>query len=63
MRNPVVYAAAMRRFQVSYIALRNGLTGKSDPKQSRRQIFVPLLERLESIKEQLRDLEKEVRRL
>ncbi len=56
-------AAAQRQFQVSYIALRNWLTGKNDPKQKRGQGFVPVLDRLVSIKEQIRDLEKELRRL
>ena len=34
-------AAAQRQFKVSYIALRNWLTGKNDPKQKRGQGFVP----------------------
>ncbi|MEO6098286.1 MAG: hypothetical protein ABIW76_22490 [Fibrobacteria bacterium] len=56
-------AAAQRQFKVSYIALRNWLTGKSDPKQKRAQGFIPVLDRLVSIKGQIRDLEKELRRL
>lgn len=56
-------AAAQRRFKVSYIALRNWLTGKDDPKAKRGQRFAPVIERLLSIKGQVRDLEKELRRL
>ena len=56
-------AAAQRQFKVSYIALRNWLTGKDDPKRKRGQGFNPVLDRLVSIKGQMRDLEKELRRL
>jgi hypothetical protein len=56
-------AAAQRQFKVSYIALRNWLTGKNDPKQKRGQGFLPVIDRLLSIKGQIRDLEKELRRL
>lgn len=56
-------AAAQREFKVSYIALRNWLTGKNDPKQKRGEGFLPVLERLLSIKGQIRELEKELRRL
>ncbi|MDQ3000092.1 MAG: hypothetical protein M3Y08_02345 [Fibrobacterota bacterium] len=56
-------AAAQRQFKVSYIALRNWLTGKDDPKGKRAQGFLPVLDRLLSIKGQMRDLEKELRRL
>lgn len=56
-------AAAQREFKVSYIALRNWLTGKEDPKGKRGQHFNPVIERLLSIKGQVRDLEKELRRL
>jgi hypothetical protein len=56
-------AAAQRQFQVSYIALRSWLTGKSDPKRKRGEGFLPVIDRLLSIKGQIRDLEKELRRL
>lgn len=56
-------AAAQRQFKVSYIALRNWLTGNDDPKRKRGQGFNPVLDRLVSIKGQMRDLEKELRRL
>lgn len=56
-------AEAQRQFQVSYIALRNWLTGKSDSKADRGKRFSPVIDRLLSIKGQVRDLEKELRRL
>jgi hypothetical protein len=56
-------AAAQRQFKVSYIALRNWLTGNDDPKRKRGQGFNPVLDRLLSIKGQMRDLEKDLRRL
>jgi hypothetical protein len=56
-------AAAQRQFKVSYIALRNWLTGKDDPKTKRGQRFTPVIDRLLAIKGQVRDLEKELRRL
>ena len=56
-------AAAQRQFKVSYIALRNWLTGKDDPKAKRGQRFAPVIDRLLAIKGQVRDLEKELRRL
>lgn len=56
-------AAAQRQFKVSYIALRNWLTGKDDPKVKRGQRFTPVIDRLLAIKGQVRDLEKELRRL
>jgi hypothetical protein len=56
-------AAAQRQFKVSYIALRNWLTGKDDPKVKRGQRFSPVIDRLLAIKGQVRDLEKELRRL
>lgn len=56
-------AAAQRQFKVSYIALRNWLTGKNDPKAKRGMRFSPVIDRLLAIKGQVRDLEKELRRL
>lgn len=56
-------AAAQRQFQVSYIALRNWLTGNDDPGRKRGQGLNPVIEQLVSIKGQMRDLEKELRRL
>jgi hypothetical protein len=56
-------AAAQRQFKVSYIALRNWLTGKDDPRAKRGQRFTPVIDRLLAIKGQVRDLEKELRRL
>ncbi len=71
-------AAAQRQFQVSYIALRNWLTGKLDPKNTnaknkdpkikepknkRGGRFSPAIARLLSIKGQVSDLERELRRL
>jgi hypothetical protein len=55
-------AAAQRQFKVSYIALRNWLTG-GDPARKKGQGFNPILDRLIMIKGQMRDLEKELRRL
>ncbi len=56
-------AAAQRQFKVSYIALRNWLTGKNDPRAQRGQRFSPVIDRLPANKGQVRDLEKELRRL
>ena len=56
-------AAAQREFKVSYISLRNWLTGNKDPKRRRGEGFAPVIDRLLSIKGQMRDLEKELRRL
>ncbi|HLP39894.1 MAG TPA: hypothetical protein VK465_00175 [Fibrobacteria bacterium] len=55
-------AAAQRQFKVSYIALRNWLLG-NHPLKNKTKGFVPVLDRLTSIKHQMRDLEKEIRRL
>lgn len=55
-------AAAQRQFKVSYIALRNWLVG-STPLKNKTKGFVPVLDRLTTIKTQMRDLEKEIRRL
>jgi hypothetical protein len=55
-------AAAQREFKVSYIALRNWLAGKNPPK-NRTQGFLPVLERVALIRVELRELEKEIRRL
>lgn len=55
-------AAAQRRFKVSYIALRNWLLG-NHPLKNKTQGFVPVLDRVASLKSQMRDLEKEIRRL
>jgi hypothetical protein len=55
-------AAAQRQFKVSYIALRNWLLG-NHPLKNKAKGFVPVLDRVASIKGQVRDLEKEIRRL
>jgi hypothetical protein len=55
-------AAAQRQFKVSYIALRNWLLG-NHPLKNKMQGFMPVLDRVASIKTQMRDLEKELRRL
>lgn len=55
-------AAAQRQFKVSYIALRNWLLGNS-PLKNKAKGFLPVLDRVASLKSQVRDLEKEIRRL
>jgi hypothetical protein len=54
-------AAAQREFRVSYIALRNWLAGK--PKGKRGSNLKPVLNRLAGLKGQVKDLEREIRRL
>lgn len=55
-------AAAQRQFKVSYIALRNWLLG-NHPLKNKTQGFMPVLDKVANIKTQMRDLEKEIRRL
>jgi hypothetical protein len=55
-------AAAQRQFKVSYIALRNWLVGDR-PLKNKTQGFLPVLDRVASIKSQMKVLEKEIRRL
>jgi hypothetical protein len=55
-------AAAQRQFKVSYIALRNWLMG-GDGQRKKGTGLKPVFTKLTSIKGQMKDLERELRRL
>ena len=55
-------AAAQRQFKVSYIALRNWLIG-GETRQAKGAGLKPALTKISSIKGQMKDLERELRRL